>query len=415
MANLKYGSSGDDVKKLQESLGFTGNDVDGIFGPKTQQAVKDYQQKNGLAVNGIVGDETWGSLTKANSGASSNASTSAPSTAPTTTPSADSTTGFSYEPYKKSDAVAQAEALLQQQLSQKPGAYNSTWQGQLDEIINRIMNREDFSYDLNKDALYQQLKDQYVLLGQQAAMDTTGKAQAMTGGYGNSYAQQVGQQTYQGFLQKLNDQVPELHGMALDRYNQEGQELYDQASLMAGMEEQDYDRYQDSLSAYYAELDRLAEDARYQGEQDYAKWADKLNLDYGMHRDQVADQQWQVQFDEAKRQYDQQYALQNGGSSGGSGGSTGGSGGSGNDGDDGGNDGPKPVDTEGAHNPFADDAPKRTYAEISRDCSEFAKNGADETEILNYIRLANAAGYINQNQTQTLLRLYINSDKTYDS
>jgi hypothetical protein len=88
--------------------------------------------------------------------------------------------------------------------------------------------------------------------------------------------------------------------------------MYDQASLIAGMEEQDYGRYRDQVSDYYTELDRLTNDSRYQGEQDYGKWMDKTNLDYGIHRDAVADQQWQAQFDEAKRQYDEQMALTKG-------------------------------------------------------------------------------------------------------
>ena len=312
MANLKIGSTGDEVKKLQESLGFTGKDVDGIFGQKTQRAVMDYQKANNLDVDGIVGANTWGALNKAQSEAAGNTTATAP------TQTATESTGFKYEPYQKSDVVAQAEAMLQQQLAQKPGSYTSAWQTQLDETLNKILNREEFSYDLNGDALYQQYKDQAMLQGQQASMDVMGQAAAMTGGYGNSYAQQVGQQTYQGYLQQLNDRVPELYQLALDQYNRKGDELYNQASLMASKEEQDYGRYRDQVGDYYTELDRLANDARYQGEQDYSKWADKLNLDYGMYRDQVADKQWQAEFDEAKRQYDQQYALSAGKSSGGS-------------------------------------------------------------------------------------------------
>ena len=93
-----------------------------------------------------------------------------------------------------------------------------------------------------------------------------------------------------------------------------------QAALMAQMEDQDYGRYRDQLSDYYTELGLLTDDARYQAEQDYGRWADHLNFTYGQYsddraydyqtgRDAVADQQWQAQFDEAKRQYDQQYAL----------------------------------------------------------------------------------------------------------
>ena len=59
---------------------------------------------------------------------------------------------FSYGDYTKSDAVRQAEALLQQQLNQKPGQYQSPWQAQLDDTIQKILNREDFSYDFNDHA-----------------------------------------------------------------------------------------------------------------------------------------------------------------------------------------------------------------------------------------------------------------------
>ena len=63
---ISYGSSGEDVRKLQQTLNSLGFNlsVDGQFGPKTQSAVRSYQQKNGLAVDGIVGVNTWNSLSK---------------------------------------------------------------------------------------------------------------------------------------------------------------------------------------------------------------------------------------------------------------------------------------------------------------------------------------------------------------
>jgi peptidoglycan hydrolase-like protein with peptidoglycan-binding domain len=313
---VSYGSKGSDVTELQKLLNKNGAtlDEDGIFGNNTKQAVKDYQQKNGLAADGIVGNNTWGALTKAQSGSPA-ASTPAASPAETKAPA------FEYEPYKPSDTVAQAEALLQQQMANKPGAYQSTWAGQLNDTIAQILNREKFSYDLNGDMLYQQYADQYRTQGKLAMMDTMGQAAAMTGGYGNSYAQSVGQQAYQSYLQQLNDKVPELYGMALDQYNREGQAMYDQASLLAGMEEQEYGRYMDQLTNYYTELGMAKDDARYQAEQDYGRWADHLNLTYDQYRDSVADQQWQAQFDEAKRQYDQQYAASTSKSTGSSSGS----------------------------------------------------------------------------------------------
>ena len=322
MANynqVSYGSKGSDVTELQKLLNKNGANLteDGIFGDQTKKAVQEYQQKNGLSVDGIVGNNTWGALTKASSASTEN--TAATETnAPT----------FEYEAYKPSDTVAQAEALLQQQLAQKPGAYTSAWQTQLNDIIQKIQNREKFSYDLNGDALYQQYKDQYTTQGKLAMMDTMGQAAAMTGGYGNSYAQTAGQQAYQASLQQLNDVVPELYQLALSQYNQEGDDMYDQASLIAGMENQDYGRYRDQTSDYYTELDRLTEDARYKAENEYGKWSDQTNMDYGIYRDNISDQQWQAQFDEAKRQYDEQMALSQSKSSGGSSSGGGGGGGS---------------------------------------------------------------------------------------
>ena len=275
--NLKIGSQGDDVLELQKKLNSTGYgynlDEDGIFGNNTLSAVKDYQQRSGLTVDGIVGTNTWGALT-------GNATTSTPTTDTTTETKAPS---YEYTPYEKSDVVKQAEALLQQQLANKPGAYQSSWQTQLNETLDKILNREKFSYDLNGDMLYQQYKDQYATQGKMAMMDTMGQAAALTGGYGNSYAQSVGQQAYQGYMQQLNDRIPELYQLALDQYNREGDALYNQASLMASMEDQDYGRYRDQLNDYNVELDRLTEDARYQGELDYNKWADSADRAYQMY------------------------------------------------------------------------------------------------------------------------------------
>ena len=301
---VSYGSSDkESVKKLQEMLNKQSNAnlaVDGIFGDQTKQAVMNYQKANNLAVDGIVGANTWGALTKAQSGSgsSSSATTPAETKAPT----------FEYKPYEKSDTIAQAEALLQQQLAQKPGEYQSAWQTQLNDIINQIQNREKFSYDLNGDALYQQYKDQYTTQGKLAMMDAMGQAAVMTGGYGNSYAQTAGQQAYQGYLQQLNERVPELYQLALSQYNQEENNLYNQASLLSGMENQDYSRYRDTVSDYNTELSRLMEDARYKSEDEYGRWADEQSFGYQQYRDQIGDQQWQAQFDEAKRQYDEQMA-----------------------------------------------------------------------------------------------------------
>ena len=59
--NLRYGSRGDKVKELQQKLkrwGYYTGSIDGIFGSGTQAAVKNFQKKNGLTADGIVGPKT---------------------------------------------------------------------------------------------------------------------------------------------------------------------------------------------------------------------------------------------------------------------------------------------------------------------------------------------------------------------
>lgn len=59
MNTLKLGSRGSDVITLQKKLNLQ---ADGIFGPLTEEAVKEFQKANGLSVDGIVGAKTWAKL-----------------------------------------------------------------------------------------------------------------------------------------------------------------------------------------------------------------------------------------------------------------------------------------------------------------------------------------------------------------
>ena len=65
MANLKRGSKGSDVKDLQErlnALGYDCGEADGVFGSKTEAAVRRFQADNGLVVDGVAGMATQEAL-----------------------------------------------------------------------------------------------------------------------------------------------------------------------------------------------------------------------------------------------------------------------------------------------------------------------------------------------------------------
>lgn len=61
----KYGSSGDEVRRIQTKLsnwGYYTGSVDGMYGYQTYSAVKSFQAKNGLDVDGIAGPQTLAAL-----------------------------------------------------------------------------------------------------------------------------------------------------------------------------------------------------------------------------------------------------------------------------------------------------------------------------------------------------------------
>ena len=170
------------------------------------------------------------------------------------------------------------------------------------EALDAYLNREDFNYDFNADALYQHYKDAYIRQGRQAMQDTMGQAAALTGGYGSSYAQNVGQQAYNAQLQNLNDVIPELYQMAYDRYQNEGQDLLNRYSLLSAEEQQEYDRQ-------YQEQRDAVSDSQWERSFDYQKEQDAVSnnqwqqsFDYQKEQDAVSNNQWQQSFDYQKEQ-----------------------------------------------------------------------------------------------------------------
>ena len=64
-ATSKYGSRGDEVKQIQTKLknwGYYNGNIDGIYGSGTLNAIKQFQKKNGLKVDGIAGTKTLQAL-----------------------------------------------------------------------------------------------------------------------------------------------------------------------------------------------------------------------------------------------------------------------------------------------------------------------------------------------------------------
>ena len=135
--------------------------------------------------------------------------------------------------------------------------YSNTYGEQVRTLQEQLTNRSPFTYSIDKDALFKQYRDRYQSLGRRAMEDTMGRAQAMTGGYGSSYAQTAGQQSYQAYLGELSEVTPKLYAQALERYKQEGQDLQDRYDAAKALEREEYSRHQDAVASYRSEMDRL--------------------------------------------------------------------------------------------------------------------------------------------------------------
>lgn len=245
---------------------------------------------------------------------------------------------FTYKPYQESNSVKSARDKMNQYQTYKqskavtdaynsyknlkaPDAYKSKYTQQINDTMNAIANKGEFTYDLYNDALYKQYKDQYINLGKLAMTDTMGQASALTGGYGNSYAQSVGNQAYQQYLTQLNDVVPQLYGMAMDKYNMDMDNLYKKYNMFNDADTKDYGRYRDTVSDYYTNRDFLYNAYNNERNFDYGQFSDNRNYytdaynnersyDYGRYSDDYnrAFQNYQQSVSES--QFAQQLALQ---------------------------------------------------------------------------------------------------------
>jgi murein DD-endopeptidase MepM/ murein hydrolase activator NlpD len=210
-----------------------------------------------------------------------------------------STPTFAYDPYEESDSVKAAGKAASDADSvvanYNPFAYAND--GLANDILTEYLNRGEFSYDLNGDALYQQYKDKYIKQGKLAMQDTMGQAAAMTGGYGNSYAAAAGNQAYQAHLENLNDIIPELQQMAYDKYVQEGQDLYNKYGLLQADRSQKYGEWEAGYNRALAERDYARGVYDSERSYDYGVWQTGYNNAWNQHRADVEDAQWQQSYD----------------------------------------------------------------------------------------------------------------------
>ena len=253
---LRKGAAGNDVKALQNALSKQGYQAgsSGVYDDQTLAAVKRYQQKTGQTVSGNADDATLRSLYG--------------------TPSAKYENG-----YIPGAHVNSAEQYLKMLQSQKPGDYSGKYTQQAEALLGQIISRKPFSYDANSDPLYQIYRDRYIMGGQRAMENAMGQAAQLTGGYGNTYAQTVGQQQYQQYMEGLNDKVPELAQQAHARYQGEGDRLRQSYQLLQSADDAAYGRWADGYNRWSNETQQAQSAYESAYDRDYSRYNDQRNYD----------------------------------------------------------------------------------------------------------------------------------------
>lgn len=310
---LSYGSSGDDVKKLQKALNNSGYslDVDGIFGTKTQSAVKEYQKSKGLSVDGIVGNNTWTSLSNSTVSKKNTDGNQAISTKDGNT--IEWLVEKNRPTYQKSESVLSAEKNLENWEQNKPESYNSKYSQEIENVLNSILNREKFSYNINADPLYNQYREQYVNNGKKTMLDTIANATALTGGYANSYAVSAGNQSYNNYLNNLNEIALDLYDRAYSAYQDDGKINLEKLGVLTDLDQSDYDKYSDTLDDYYKNGEYLLKRVSEMSESEYERFLDEAkayeddrDYNYQKYLDEIEQQQFYDELSFSKDKFNQE-------------------------------------------------------------------------------------------------------------
>lgn len=180
--------------------------------------------------------------------------------------------------YVNSAVPSAAANYYNQADSMQSPIYESQYDEQISDLVDRILNGEKFSYDVNEDALFANYSDIYERNARKAAEDAMGRASAASGGYGSSYAAAAASQQYNSQMQGLNEVVPQLQQLAYEQYLANRQDEYNQLSTIKGLEDSAYSRHRDNVADYNTERDymigmgdRMQEQSNWQAEYDASR------------------------------------------------------------------------------------------------------------------------------------------------
>lgn len=163
--------------------------------------------------------------------------------------------------------------------------YENAFAQQQKDLLDRILNREDFSWSKETDPQWSSYKKSYLREGDRATANALARASAASGGRPSSYAVNAATQAGDYYATKLNDVIPTLYQQAYERYLDEYNMKLKDLNTVNQQEQLDYAKYLDRLGQFNTDRGFA-----------YQNYAD----DYDRLRSQLADVQGQDQIDYAR-------------------------------------------------------------------------------------------------------------------
>lgn len=163
--------------------------------------------------------------------------------------------------------------------------YENAFAQQQKDLLDRILNREGFSWSKETDPQWSSYKKSYLREGDRATANALAQASAASGGRPSSYAVNAATQAGDYYAAKLNDVIPTLYQQAYERYLDEYNMKLKDLNTVNQQEQLDYAKYLDRLGQFNTDRGFA-----------YQNYAD----DYDRLRSQLADVQGQDQIDYAR-------------------------------------------------------------------------------------------------------------------
>lgn len=186
--------------------------------------------------------------------------------------------------------------LMKETEENRPDPFKSRYEGAIQTILDGILNPNNNKFDLNTDANYQALYNQYAQQYQNQASrgmrDTMGAMQAATGGYGSTAATAAAGQAYDRTMEGLNDRNLQLMQLAYQMYGDEQANRYNQLGAVTGLDNTDYARYRDTVGDWMADRNYYAGQYQNMYGNDWNQYQFDTGMDWNEYQDR-ANRAWQ--------------------------------------------------------------------------------------------------------------------------